>query len=57
MDRCTCLCLSVLFVFENHVTCAVISIVVTSSDEPGWLRATLDNVSGLVPENYIELLS
>jgi len=57
VDRCTCLCLSVLFVFENHVTCAVISIVVTSSDEPGWLRATLDNVSGLVPENYIELLS
>ncbi|XP_065885496.1 rho GTPase-activating protein 10-like isoform X2 [Dysidea avara] len=30
---------------------------VTPSDEPGWLKATLDNHTGLVPENYVELLS
>ncbi|XP_065884023.1 rho GTPase-activating protein 10-like [Dysidea avara] len=30
---------------------------VAPSDEPGWLQATLNNNTGLVPENYVELLS
>lgn len=32
------------------------SILVRQSNEPGWLDGTLNGKSGLIPENYVEVL-
>ncbi len=33
-----------------------IYVTVRSSMEPGWLEGTLNGKTGLVPENYVEIL-
>lgn len=33
-----------------------LSVIVRTSLEPGWLEGTLNGKTGLVPENYVELL-
>lgn len=30
---------------------------VSRSNEPGWLVGTLNGKSGLIPENYVEILN
>ena len=32
-------------------------ILVRRSNEPGWLEGTLNGKSGLIPENYVEILN
>lgn len=31
--------------------------LVRRSNEPGWLEGTLNGKSGLIPENYVEILN
>lgn len=33
------------------------SLLVSRSNEPGWLVGTLNGKSGLIPENYVEILN
>lgn len=33
-----------------------LSFLVRQSNEPGWLDGTLNGKSGLIPENYVEVL-
>lgn len=35
----------------------VFIILVTPSQEPGWIRGTLKGKIGLVPENYVKYIS
>lgn len=39
-----------LFLMQN------LQITVKSSQEPGWLEGTLNGKTGLIPENYVEML-
>lgn len=35
----------------------ILAILVSRSNEPGWLVGTLNGKSGLIPENYVEILN
>lgn len=38
------------------IVCVCVIISVKSSQEPGWLEGTLNGKTGLIPENYVEIL-
>lgn len=44
-NECTC-----------NFDCLLFFDTVRSSMEPGWLEGTLNGKTGLVPENYVEIL-
>lgn len=35
----------------------ILFFLVRRSNEPGWLEGTLNGKSGLIPENYVEILN
>lgn len=43
--------------FNEFVIHNLIQFSVSRSNEPGWLNGTLNGKSGLIPENYVEILS
>lgn len=42
--------------FLSVKTCVYVFFAVYPSVEPGWLKATYEGKTGLVPENYVVFL-
>lgn len=47
---------SILFTFRTLIFFFCSVFVVKQSQEPGWLEGTLNGKTGLIPENYVEML-